>query len=1278
MDIESLSDDDIEKLAKMKERLPMWLFTQSLVRGQGRHGAAFSLFQRFAGRHPTGDFVTTAHQHSPPSILNHPAVPGKLGGDTELLGIMLARSADGNRETEFGSMERAHDELEERKRKAEASREWQGRAFWTKSAMFICIAAGSLDLYAETLLWARRFNKDVHTVKQIYARDAIETIEGLEFLSGFRQSGPSPRDGITLVENNVVAANSIVQQLLETAAAALREPSFYHQHWHSVTSLPASVVNQRLKGADELQDRLALTDDEIFASVWQPTLRMLLAVEAFLLQPEHEELNQSSLGGPLGNLGLPTDMRSHAWQFFDCLAQGRDELWQKHRRGHHPSVVTLQSPFPRGLPIQFLHIRSHSTKREYKLPYVQSRAVDVVFSKPLEVLVTHPESEDVRETIGAFIDRYQAALDFYVNGFDADSNRDLRIRLAWEHATGPLSGGRMTRVECLRFWAEIFESEGIDVPDFQAELPKRADPALPADGDGDAPVEWNPDPAYCIEGYKSRHLPHTILDCMLEIPISSASLATPFMHANCPVGVSTKALIPKLFWDMTRFSEPVSAQTSEAMAIAAILYINSRHGLDTSLLKKPYRVRGKTRLPALYLDEEFLEVQEKTLGCSGPRRALEALGRVSGVVPVPLLTQLASSLLEKMRGSNGGSPELARLTMGAVGLIACGDRPSLAVPLIRDVILNMQNDSAWHRRFLSSGFLETLSAADARSLLDTLSRGIVMKLREQVARRNEMAKKKEADAASRPSSVKISTVKMLAQLLRDVDVLDPATSVDILSGLLANSQHVDIRIAVFDSLLSTLRQEASSAKLKAHILAELEANVVPVAAALQDLRPMTEADWRTAEAGGDLPGVSEGRDLSAIQLMLFGLTPDSVSGDDTKKRLGHLLVEVVEQSAANNTRWISLFLKKNSLVLPRGMELPAYPVCGKLLDNMLLHWVAYMPRGVFEMIRHAVLINLAPDSGIAAISQAVKDSPALCESDAGKHWLVQYDNPGGLALGLGGREVARQLHYGTIHSQVEDGVTTQMLREFVLDLADVLIANGDTHNLFGLVYHACEYKSHSHSWPSWKANSVSVIKEILRRVELIRTEAWQADPKRKPALLPDPFQLQVAMLVYPPMSAYAANEPDPLALQGAIEYIDQLSDMIGELASRRMPYHASWTELKRQTTFLAAAECAGIAVALGSYVQWTVAGEPPSLGDYLRVELVCDLLRRAEEPREEISNAAKTMLRVWKDCPIEAFRLEAQQTLKSTLAAREGGDGSSWKRNAIDDFLNDDHRSNCS
>lgn len=46
------------------------------------------------------------------------------------------------------------------KMKSAKSREQSDRAFHANSALFIAISSGSLELYGETLIWARRFVKD--------------------------------------------------------------------------------------------------------------------------------------------------------------------------------------------------------------------------------------------------------------------------------------------------------------------------------------------------------------------------------------------------------------------------------------------------------------------------------------------------------------------------------------------------------------------------------------------------------------------------------------------------------------------------------------------------------------------------------------------------------------------------------------------------------------------------------------------------------------------------------------------------------------------------------------------------------------------------------------------------------------------------------------------------------------------------------------------------------------------------------------------------------------
>src|SRR5690606_8459130 len=128
--------------------------------------------------------------------------------------------------------------------------------------------------------------------------------------------------------------------------------------------------------------------------------------------------------------------------------------------------------------------------------------------------------------------------------------------------------------------------------------------------------------------------------------------------------------------------------------------------------------------------------------------------------------------------------------------VAQSDQPWLAIPFIRDVILDGEDaDSSWHRSLLSIPFLSSLPYEAASGLLNTMADAIRERMREQNARPREvvMTDDEEADdevddgeeaVPSRPA-VKVTTIKMMAQLLQDSKIVGASAACDILLGLLA-------------------------------------------------------------------------------------------------------------------------------------------------------------------------------------------------------------------------------------------------------------------------------------------------------------------------------------------------------------------------------------------------------------------------------------------------------------------------------------------------------------
>ncbi|KAK1624196.1 hypothetical protein BDP81DRAFT_398720 [Colletotrichum phormii] len=475
-------------------------------------------------------------------------------------------------------------DLERRRRKASSSRDWESRAFWARSTLNLAIAAGSLDLYAENLLWARRFNKDVFTVRDLYSERAMKTAEGLDLLSGIEVASHAGKPYFDAAKS-VRSANKIIMQLLETASMSLREPSFQAYDWQAVVQLPAAVVQRRLRLVNKFQDARKLTDAEIYEIVWQPTLDFLVEVETLVLHPSHHELYTDGTDGlyPVGDCFEARDKRSHAYKFVDRLAKARDELWQKHRPRRFPSVLTWGEPWPKGLP----------------------RVEKVVFGDP--------KDKESGEAIGRFVDEYSFALKSYVDGGEESSRQEERTRKAWRHAVDSLSGARMTKIEAPRLWKQRFESAGVSLPmDIKAEFPRRTEPSLPKAEDPEKPTEWNPDPSHTeFEELGSKKIPVAILDEMMRCADIGLGDDSAWMTSIWTDAKEVPPMDGPNFWDASQFSQPLPGKSVDAYFASLLLALNAIHGSDSSVLKHPFPSKVDVRYPAIYLDQDFLETVDE-------------------------------------------------------------------------------------------------------------------------------------------------------------------------------------------------------------------------------------------------------------------------------------------------------------------------------------------------------------------------------------------------------------------------------------------------------------------------------------------------------------------------------------------------------------------------------------------------------------------------------------------------------------------------------------------
>ncbi|KAM0330968.1 hypothetical protein ACHAQA_003925 [Verticillium albo-atrum] len=300
--------------------------------------------------------------------------------------------------------------------------------------------------------------------------------------------------------------------------------------------------------------------------------------------------------------------------------------------------------------------------------------------------------------------------------------------------------------------------------------------------------------------------------------------------------------------------------------------------------------------------------------------AVDILRGVRGA-PAAVLANLVEYFIQGIVTHLG--PEALKAQMGniveVVLRLADSDQPSLASPFIRDIIKN-GNDSSWHRRVLNTRFLQALPAAAAHDFIQNMASAMHDLMKEQNAR---------PWVEGQAPVIKVTTVKMMAQVLEGNLFLDPASSCGILVSLLTEVRHIDARITIVSSLMATLMEPTCSLPLQHQILDALETRVVPIAAQLNERRPTTEEDWHAAA----LPDIGDQTPLLSLLVQKAGA---DVLSDENKTRLVRIIINILQQSAVNNNRWMHAFLEKNGFRLDPGERLPVGPVNIRILVSVSL------------------------------------------------------------------------------------------------------------------------------------------------------------------------------------------------------------------------------------------------------------------------------------------------------------------------------------------------------
>ncbi|KAM0449259.1 hypothetical protein ACHAO4_007925 [Trichoderma viride] len=1156
-------------------------------------------------------------------------------------------------------------ELPGRMKKATQGRSPEARAEWCVSTLSLCIAIGDLDVYAETLRWARRFNKDPLTVKEMYSKSCISRHEGVNLLAVLPFMRKTPLTiTVEQLTKKIHSANEVLQILFETATMAVNEPSFDAKNWKATFELISEAISSRLNWVNDFQDRSKISDDGLYDAVWESTFIMLEKMISTLLSPAGDKFKPINAYATLSwtSVNEPETMRLPTIEFLNAMAVFHDNLWAKHRRRETPAIVTAGDIWPKGLAIQ--HLSDHYGMAMTYLPYTRIRIERIVFMDADKAMASVKVDEETQTAIGEFVDSWREALRLYIHTprvrySKSPTSKDLPLRVqrqeritkAWKHATVNLSKGRMSLEEAERFWWPVFSGYRINVERDEVEIDKsasqRPEPSLPNEGEDMQPVEWNPDPEYnrISQPKKSKSIAPTYLDVLLSQSHETTAYY-PNRSSKRSALETVKAVIPGKplpysFWQsFYTTGRKLTGKGADAYVAAGILALNMKYGSDISLLKTPFPDASTARIPAVYLDEEFLE--RETAGEDTQIHTM--LADLSHYVPTRLLARLAASVLESI-GKKPDSEKPYAIFAYITNIMLDGINPSLAFPLIQQFVLEYPSASAWHRLLLSPQTLMSFLPSDAKRFFESFTDAILDKLQEQAKRRAE-----EPNSSERKGPlVKVTTVKMLAQLLRECPVVDSSFAVDLNIRILERASHVDIRIASIKALTEAL-STTTSPVVRQRIFDALFKHAAPMASSVHEAQPAV--DWDALKPVDELPEIwgdgsgNFGNPPIVDMILLAGHEIDLQS--DEGRTLTELKHFVLDSSAETNRRWTDLFLKKNGFSIPDNAQLPPIPVFPTALNTLLVLMRSETSLKYIDLMKRYTLMKMNPPDWLARINKAVKDDKDLSKSNAGKHWynLWSSDSYSYMTSTIGNVSVFLGPKNQDTRNREQSRAFYEFLEQFILEVGDAFITEGLSS----------QYASFLDKL-SWMDPESPVWRRFLDRINSLRTPAWQADPNRKPKVLPDTLPLKMKMLNLPKQKLTNQDEAKAVmtrCVNGVVELLD-------EFVSSRTPYFERFNTLQNE---LGTVEpMAEMAILLGSEPARRSANEV-TLVDHLRLDLAINMMNRSnvlnkglgKAHDEDVVNAAAGLVMDMSNSHVEYIRTLAAP-LKNGL---ENGTGFDW------------------
>ena len=1062
------------------------------------------------------------------ALRSHPAVFGEQYADVFLFRNMLARDQE--------ALEVATRKVEENKRISVRSRDQAERAFYAKSAILYSISSRDLALYRATVDWSWRFFKDPWTIKSLLASDITNTGEMINHLSGISRPSTMEKDQI---RSRIQRGDEILMTFLDSALKALREPSFSARDWISVLQLFRNVSRTRFSGARALQDHFNLNDEEMYELVWDDTLSTLITAEEISLKPEYQALGfctpEGFLGIPYVSPGFDVSFEKASARFLDGLANARNELWMRKRTLETPAVAVLAAPWPRGLPIQqLLPLSAGCLAPNSCMPYMMSRARSIVLLDR-EFACSTILDEDTRRTIGDFTEDYTYALKWFVScQIETDG-----ISSAWSHALKNFIGPNQPFKETRKIWQQLF----FQVLGHQIPLPEYSDDkrdesidyevALPDDADDLLQNEWNP-AANELEQRKDVAVERNLI---LKLAYDRGRLIQGSMALPSPIIIpgSTRHGI----WNLNETSKSLrnSGKHLEGLLISALLYLNTLIGGPVRILSEafPNETTSK-RYPPLFLANEFVS-QESHTGFSDSA-AIGTLSDLLRRVPTSLLLTTTQGALEAL-GSTDMDPSkivsVESIFYETVRLLVQSDKPESACNIVCQAVLSRPESSSWHRYILNRAFLKRLPREIAENFMRVFAKRIIEPSQPQ---KSQVAGEGRDKQARKNPLVKITTLKLFAQLLVNGDIFSLPIAISMLQDILINQSHIDVRVAALQSILELL-DGVSTAELSDTTIAQVNTlltALVPITGGLSERLVPGEDIWAAFRERNELPDIDHEKPLydSLMQTVANAkLNPQenrtSAMKDLAEVISSQVLLPALRSSISAHWEWLENFNKKFEL----GLDLSSWPVPTpdpETLRKFVGAFFDWVSVDLFKLYNDYVLFVLQLPEPLKDANRRIMDNSDLRASAEGKHWL-QIFGPNAhthVSTSFAFGEAIRSRDWNAPPS--EGGICVDDVQDAAVIRARALLESEIEDPLHSWRNFVFEF---SVRWwelgsklgdQGWKMMSETILRRIITDIDALRTPEWNKAMRRCPARLPSTFEPRLWLSkLKPPMIGMLSN-----------------------------------------------------------------------------------------------------------------------------------------------------------